>query len=312
MFRRPRRTLLAALLVSLLSLLWAFASWAGASHEGSAFLPSTVDPAVPIVDALVPIPTLAGGDRMPASGATIASEFVVVPPGARSAHHAAPEPPTVYASHYVSPPPYESVSYQPRRSSYHGVSQWHPVTQLHAGFLDPDGPATSGFDLGFRGGHEIDQIFQIGVGLDWRTKSGGQEQLLQSSVGPGGQAIQTQLPISHFSSNLLPVMAYFQLSGPTRRITPYVGIAGTWEVLFLQADDYTTGQRFDATYNGFGWQAWGGVGLRLAGRTKLVAEVFMNQATLGRDLYDPYYGLPVRETISADGIGARYGVSWSF
>ena len=310
MFRCPRRALLAALLLSLPLGSTGSATFASTAPDGRTALAQPVaDPALPIVDLPIALPLT--DEAIAPPGAAIASEFVVVPPGRRHARAASPGPPIVYASHYVSPPPYESVSYRPRRSS-DGGPQWHPVTQLHAGFLDPDGPATSGFDMGFRGGHEIDNIVQIGVGLDWRTKSGGQSELLQSSVGPGGQPIQTQLPISHFSSNLLPVMAYLQLSGPGRRITPYVGVAGTWEVLFLQADDYTTGQRFDATYNGFGWQAWGGLALRLAGRSKLIAEVFMNQATLGRDLYDPYYGLPVRETISADGIGARYGVSWGF
>jgi len=305
MFRHPSRALLTALLLVPCSGSAAFASLDGVS----AFALPVTDPLAPTCDALGGTPeAIAAGDPA-ARHETIASEFVVVRAGERSTSSVAPGPPSVLESHYVGGRRFEAVSYRPRRQ---GGAQWHPVTQLHAGFLDPDGPATSGFDMGFRGGHEIDDMFQIGVGLDWRTKSGSATQALQSSMGPAGENVQTQVQLSHFSSNLLPVLVYAQLSGPRRRITPYVGIAGTWEVLFLTADDYVTGSRFDATYSGFGWQAWGGLGLRLSGRAKLVAEAFMNQATLGRDLYDPYYGLVVRETIRADGIGARYGVSWGF
>jgi len=186
------------------------------------------------------------------------------------------------------------------------------VSQLHAGFLDPDGPSEIGFDMGFRAGHEIDNMFQIGVGLDWRTKSGNTTSLSHSSLGPGGETIVTTVDAAHYSSNLLPVLAYAQLSGPARRIVPYVGIAGSWQVLFLQADDYQTGLRYDATYNGWGWQAWGGAGITVVGRTRLIGEMFMNQGNVGRDIYDPLYGQVVRETISTDGFGARFGVSWGF
>jgi hypothetical protein len=302
MFRRSSCALCSALLLTLLP---GAAARAGTEGPASAF-------ARPIPYVLG---TIVAGPSSDGSAAEIASEFVPRSPGERSSPAAASDLPPGHPEVYGHPTTLEAVSFQPRRAPYHPASapsHWRGVSQLHAGFLDPDGPSDVGFDMGFRAGHEIDQMFQLGVGLDWRTKSGNTTSLAHSSVGPGGETIVTQVEAAHFSSNLLPVLAYAQLSGPARRIVPYVGIAGSWQVLFLQADDYTTGQRFDATYNGWGWQAWGGAGITMVGRTRLIGEVFMNQGNVGRDVYDPFYGLVVRETISTDGFGVRGGVSWGF
>jgi hypothetical protein len=276
-------------------------------------------PAAPASEFARPIPEVLGPSvAAPASdgrASEFASEFVRRRPAEPSSPDAGSDLPPGHPDIYAHPTTLEAVSFQPRRAPSHppsAASHWRGVSQLHAGFLDPDGPSDVGFDMGFRAGHEIDQMFQLGVGLDWRTKSGNTTSLAHSSLGPGGETIVTQLEAAHFSSNLLPVLAYAQLSGPARRIVPYVGIAGSWQVLFLQADDYATGQRFDATYNGWGWQAWGGAGITMVGRTRLIGEVFMNQGNVGRDVFDPFYGAVVRETISTDGFGARFGVSWGF
>ena len=110
-----------------------------------------------------------------------------------------------------------------------------------------------------------------------------------------------------------PGIAYLQLSAPgDLGVVPYFGIAGSWQVLFLEADDFQTGERFDGTYDGFGWQMWGGAALPLSGRSRLVGEVFLNQADLGRDVFDAALGQDVHETVSTDGIGARFGLSWGF
>ncbi len=78
------------------------------------------------------------------------------------------------------------------------------------------------------------------------------------------------------------------------------------------AEDFQTGQSFDATYDGFGWQLWGGAALPLSGRSRLVGEVFMNNADLEREVFDVVTGETIRETVSTDGVGARFGLSWGF
>ena len=137
--------------------------------------------------------------------------------------------------------------------------------------------------------------------------------MLRSATGPGGEVILIRRELSRYSSNLFPLMAYLQLSGPARlTLIPYAGVAASYQTLFLSADDFLTGQSFDATYDGFGWQLWGGAKLPLSGRVGLQGGVFMNDAELERDVYDPASGETIREIVSTDGVGARFGISWGF
>lgn len=222
---------------------------------------------------------------------------------------------THLASGFLTSSRYESSRYRPRRERYRerSSSRARGVSQLHAGFLDPDGDASSGFLLGFRGGQQIDDMIQIGLGVDWRHKAGRSTEVLQESIGPGGETIVTRRDISSYSSNLFPGIAYLQLSGPTDMgIVPYVGVAASWQVLFLNANDFQTGQSFDATYDGFGWQLWGGAAIPMSGRSRLVGEVFLNNADLGRDVTDGGTGSSFRESVSMNGVGGRFGVTWGF
>jgi hypothetical protein len=41
-----------------------------------------------------------------------------------------------------------------------------------------------------------------------------------------------------------------------------------------------------------------------------MAEVYTNQATAYRDVYDPFYGVTLRESVGLDGYGFRGGVTW--
>lgn len=211
---------------------------------------------------------------------------------------------------------YESARYRPRRErGYRDYGSRRPtaVSQLHAGYLDPDGPADPGFLVGLRIGQQFQDVVEIGLGADWRNKSGRSTEVLQSTTGPGGETIVVRRELSRYSSNLFPMMAYLQVSGPSSlTLIPYAGVAASYQALFLSADDFQTGQSFDATYDGFGWQLWGGAKLPLSGRTGLVGEVFMNNADLDRDVFDPASGQTIREIVSTDGVGARFGITWGF
>ncbi len=268
--------------------------------------------AVPLSDLLRPGVAF---DPTATEAAAIASGFAVAPPDEREIGVSDADEPVRYKSSYVTRTRYEASRYRPRREGSRGHGRWRArgVSQLHAGFLDPDGPSDAGFLAGFRGGQQIDDMFQVGLGLDWRNKSGRATELLQETIGPGGETIIVRREVSSFSSNLFPALAYIQLSGPSHlTFVPYVGAAASWQVLFLKAEDFATGQQFDGTYDGFGWQLWAGAAMPLSGRSRLVGEIFMNQADLNRDLYDPTLGQDIRETVSVDGVGARFGMSWGF
>jgi hypothetical protein len=95
-------------------------------------------------------------------------------------------------------------------------------------------------------------------------------------------------------------------------LKPYIGGAAGYQVLMLSGDDFATGQSFNGTFGGWGWQAWGGVGLPLGDHSRLNAEVYKNGAELGRYVDDPVSGTRVHETVNGDGVGARFGIAWGF
>lgn len=213
-----------------------------------------------------------------------------------------------------SPTIYESIRYQPRRyQPYYRERRGYGsgVTQLHIGVFDPKDFSSAGAVFGFRGGTAIDQHIQLGVAVDWRYKSDRQTEVVSSQSLPGGGTAQVTRVLSRASSNFVPIMGYVQVGGsPDLAISPYIGAGAGWEGYWISADDFNSGTSFDASYGGFGWQAWAGAQMALGPRSHLIGEVFINQAELGRDVNQG--GQTFRETINLDGTGARFGVSWGF
>jgi hypothetical protein len=215
---------------------------------------------------------------------------------------------------------YESVRYRPRRGSYQGRddnyrggSNSRGVGQIHAGFFDPDGAPQSGALFGFRGGQLIDDNVQLGVGVDWRHESANASAVSQEAPGPGGTIIVTRQDLARSSSNLFPVMGYLQAQGPSSMaVIPYIGVGGGYEVLFLSAEDFTTGEQFDGTFGGWGWQLWAGAAVPMSSRARITGEVFMNNAELNREVDDPTTGQTLRQSVDMDGLGLRLGLSWGF
>jgi hypothetical protein len=306
MSRRLLRAALAALLVPMVTA----ARPAIASTIQGADVASPSAFAAPMMD-LASAGVALGGSA--AAGSAPASEFAVAPPDGRAPGIVHAEAPIGHPGVFVHGTRYDASRYRPRRERSYSRWRGRGVSQLHAGFLDPEGPSDPGFLAGFRGGQRIDDVFEIGLGLDWRNKSGRDTELLQETVGPGGEIITVRREVSRYSSNLFPALLYVQLSGPSHlTLVPYVGAAASWQVLFLEGEDFASGQTFDATFDGFGWQLWGGAAFPLSGRSRLVGEIFMNQADLHRDVYDASLGQDIRETVSVDGVGARFGINWGF
>jgi hypothetical protein len=212
-------------------------------------------------------------------------------------------------------PRWDALRYRPRRPRYVERYGARPegFSQIHLGFLDPDGRPSRGFLMGFRGGLAVDPHIQIGGNVDWRHTSDRQTEILSEGTGPGGEPIVVRRDLSRSSSDLLPLLGFLQVSaGSELPVIPYFGIAGGYEVLFLSAEDFQTGESFEGTFGGSGWQIWGGAALPLSGRARLNAEVFVNNAELSRDVDDPVTGQGFRETIDMDGTGMRFGLAWGF
>ena len=283
------RSLLAALIVA--SLIPASGALAAPPPTASALALPMVDIALPTTAVLM---TAAAGDE--------AFAFAQPPPPER--HVTVFESVRYRPRRYHEPPP-------PPRSS--GPDRTDGFSQLHAGFLDPDGDERGpGFLGGFRGGVQVDEHLVFGGMVDWRHKAEQQSELVSETTGPGGEPIEVRREFSRSSSDLVPVMGFIQLSAGSVPFSPYFGGGAGYEILWLRAEDFTTGTEFEGTYGGFGWQVWAGASLPLGGTARLIAEVFSNQSEVGRDVRDDTTGETLHETINVDGTGMRFGLAWGF
>jgi hypothetical protein len=205
------------------------------------------------------------------------------------------------------------VHYRPRSSGWGRHYSSMSVTQIHAGFFDPEGAPGNEFLLGVRGGPMVDPHVQLGLGLDWSHIVDQNSSVQRDSVLPGGQTITVKRDLSRASTHLFPIMAFAQFSGDDNMsLIPYFGGSLGYELMNISADNFQNNTSFDATYGGWGWQAWAGVGVPLSGQARLNGEVFVNQAELGRDVTDDATGDTVRETVKANGAGLRIGLAWGF
>ncbi len=260
----------------------------------------TLSGAVELTPSLLALPSPALGQRLRA----------VV--GEASAD---PAPVTLLMTHApsIAPPEFAGVHYRPRGGRRYRQPESAGVSQVHIGWFDPDGDQESRFDIGVRGGPMIDENLQIGLGVDWIHKGENISSVTSPGIGPGGVPIEVRTQIARASVNMFPIMGFIQMSAPENMtVIPYFGAGAGYEVLVLSGDDFVTGQSFEGTFSGWGWQLWGGAGFPLGGRTRLNAEVFVNGAELGRDATDELSGLEVHETVKADGAGMRFGVAWGF
>lgn len=223
----------------------------------------------------------------------------------------------------IGAPRLEAVRYQPRfrppPTSTTSASEPAPRTkrgpaeahlQLHAGFIERNGDGPTSFAAGLRFGPTIGDVVQLGLGVDWYHESESEREVVGSSV-QGGRPVTTTNVLARTSADLVPLQAHIQLGGAGRvPFGLYVGAAGGYQYLMLSADDYATNTQFDATYGGWGWQAFGGVALRLSSTARLFGEVFRNTGTVERDVNDPATGLTYKEGTDTDGVGMRFGLNF--
>ena len=206
------------------------------------------------------------------------------------------------------------VVYRPR--AYRSRASVMPTTtQVHVGFFDPSDNFSTGFEGGVRMGPQVDPHVQIGLGLDWWHKSESTRMRLGDVTVPGGTGSE-ELLLSRSTADLMPILAFVQVSGDENMpVIPYGGFGVGYEWLFISADDYRTSDSFSQTFGGFGWQAWGGAGIPLDGRTRLNGEVFYNGSEVGSDVDVDYPGLglvTVRDVVQMNGLGMRVGIAWGF
>lgn len=197
------------------------------------------------------------------------------------------------------------------RHRYHETGRYRSpiVTQLSTGLYSPAGPTATSFLLSARAGPQVDPQVQLGFLIDWAHK----EDRVAATFGHetvGGVDLAYEDSRLRGRSDLVPLLAFVQVSGPDRsRLIPYGGIGAGYEFLSMEAER-PDGSRFDGTFGGWGWQLWAGAALPFSDSARLSGEFFVNRVDLGRDVRVD--GRELRQTASFNGPGLRAGVSWGF
>lgn len=209
-----------------------------------------------------------------------------------------------------SVPRSEAVRY--RRGPSRRAPAYSSPAQVHAGFFEPEGDASSFFVVGLRGGPEVSPNLQLGVGIEWWHNSDKTRTVTGDPYTQGGTTITPERVLSRASADVLPFTGFVQVTpvsdGP---VIPYFGGSFGYQLLFLNAEDFQTGVDYEATFGGWGWNLWGGVALPLSGQSRLTGEVFAAGSEMERDVMDPL-GFEYRERVDLEGVGMRFGLSWGF
>ncbi len=229
--------------------------------------------------------------------------------------------PSVSGGFTSSRPRPSEASYRPRRNPYPDGTPYRSSRsrgpsgffEIHGGFLEPDGTPTSQTLAGVKLAAMPDSRVHLGVLVDWAHKGSTATEIVTTSTGPNGEEIRTQRELAEASTDLVPMMGFLQFTGAGRLpIIPYIGGGGGYQMLFLSADDFTTGNTFDATYGGWAWQAWAGVAIPFGRNVRLNGEVFRTGGTVSRDVDDISGPGGLREELDVDGAGLRVGLAFAF
>ncbi|MFI5370853.1 MAG: hypothetical protein ACHQ52_04775 [Candidatus Eisenbacteria bacterium] len=219
------------------------------------------------------------------------------------------------------------LTYQPRGAYSHpyvpSMARPEPGSQgyfdLHGGVFEymsngasrPNGARSS--DFGAKMAFSLGSAVRLGTLLDWQYRSESNTVPINSTPGPGGTTISNSVDLGSSTGSLVPWMGFLEISPvPRSPIAPYVGIAGGYEWLYLHATRSDIPVAFDANYGGWGWQAWGGIGFRLAPEVRLTGEVYGNFCEVWRNAFDTTLNAVTRETVNVDGAGVRGGLQFLF
>jgi len=184
---------------------------------------------------------------------------------------------------------------------------------MHGGVFRINGTDALASDFGGKMAFSLAPSLRLGMLLDWQHRSESQTAVISSGPGPGGITITNQLDLGSGSSDLVPFMGFLELEpAPKLMVSPYIGGAAGYEWLSLHASRSDIPVPFEASYGGFGWQAWGGVAMRLSPAVRLNAEVYGNFGEVSRDAFDTTLNAVVKETVSIEGAGVRGGLQFGF
>lgn len=239
------------------------------------------------------------------AASTEVPEVALAYAGGSGGTFAAPPGATLEVRRYRRTPP------PPRRHARadRGTQGW---MQVRGGFFDGDEVGKDDWSVGLKAVANVAPTVRVGGSLDLMRRTNTDRTIVSEYVDASGNTVRYEATTGESESNLVPLLAVAEFVMPAPGISPYVGVAGGWEFLNVQAVDYATGAAYEADYDGPGWQIYAGADFELAPRFRLNAEVFHNGATVERRVVDPFAGVAYDERIDVDGNGGRVGLSFAF
>ena len=202
---------------------------------------------------------------------------------------------------------YPSSSYRSHESK--PIQGWF---EIRGGVYDSESTTKDDWTVGIKTSGQITPIVQLGFTADLHRRENAGRTVTSTYTDPAGNVVTTSTTAVQNESNLWPVMATLEFRLPTGVLEPYVGGGAGWEFLNVQAHDGNTGLDYSANYNGFGYQAFGGLRIPLGSRARLSGEVYYNGANVDRHFFDPLSGNEIQESVDVNGVGARGGLSFAF
>jgi hypothetical protein len=204
--------------------------------------------------------------------------------------------------YYRTPPP-------PRARRSRGIQGWMTV---RGGVFDSDDVSKDDWTLGLKAVGNVAPTLRLGGSVDLMRRTNSERTVITEYVDATGHTVRSEATTGESESNLVPLLAIAEFVLPAPGIQPYFGVGGGWQFLNVRALDYEEGYEYEADYDGPGWQAWVGADFEVAPRVRLNAEVFHNEATVERRVYDPFDGVAYDERIELGGNGGRFGLSFAF
>ena len=202
---------------------------------------------------------------------------------------------------------------EPTYSTRHHQEPIKGWFEMRGGFFDAQDLSDNDWTVGLKTTARVASQVLMGFSGDLHRRENAGRQVTSQYTDPSGHTVTTTVTSVQNESNLWPLMATLEFHASTGgSLDPYVGGGAGWEFLDVKAFDYNTGLSYDANYDGFGYQAFGGLRLPLGGRAKLSAEAYWNGSTVSRKIFDPNLGLEVEEQVNVDGFGGRGGLSFAF
>jgi len=188
------------------------------------------------------------------------------------------------------------------------------VIGIQLGFHNPKATDT-GFIIGGTIGLEIDERFDIGVGLDFYRKSY-EENTTIADEDDEGNLIHKEVTDVKSSVFMLPLMIHARYKIPLGSaveipLMPYVQGGLGYIMSWYGYENYETQVDENKYFGGFGFRVAFGAMYQMGSSSQFSFELYYMSASLTHEEDDEEIGRPVRSELDMSGLGVRLGLHFS-